>query len=898
MQKLKIRFLANLRFDEFYVTRRLSEVCPDINIRDIHNTNSFAIIVLDSEVECNKLLQQDILSQLERFHLKPVPSQAYSSSKALFVTKLRPHVLKSSQDAILQDLNMHNEHQARAVFVLQNKRLGIPSTLKILYNDPSAVDYVSKHGLRIFDLAISPENIHKEEHIEINQCFRCFSFCHKTKTCSSPVQKCSICAEHHHYKVCNSNRTKCALCDGPHQATFVRCPIRLLHINNLNENTARSADIPVPIPSTSGVNFPPLPSSHAQPPSHPYATSHPTPIPESSVRYSSVLKTPPPIPHPPKSLYNNPPLASKFTKLAPRSSSSSALQRRNPQRPVPPPSSTTHPRALSPSAPTHAPLLSPPAGFGPSHPDADPVLPPPPASAYIPPPPASAYIPPPPPPSTSTSYPPEGSALITHGQHYIQFKIADRLADKLAGSDHYLYARIMNNFLSQCNLPLLNIEEFFHIANVPIPDLSNPTPIPPPPEPTPSPAIRIVPPPPKLNVSLPPSSPPPFKPKSTRSRNTPHPPSPSKPASPPPKPSCPRSPLPPSPSKPAPPPPNPSCPRSPAKPTPSPPSPPCPQTPVSSRISPPTHKPILSLPTPSKPSSVQVTPPSPASNPTPESPQRSIPTPPAPTKTPSLPPTSQPSSVISSSPRIPPPSPLPAFLSSPTSLPTKPSVTTASPSLTPPPPLRSSLSSPTFDFTPTFLRTNQSSSTPSLPLPPRDPSSLANASLPQRPPRSSRARQETVVDLNPSSQSIPPTLDLVSPSPSAPSQESDIFVPHNLPLHSPSQSESPDSLNLRLTESLPIQPSLNLHLSSSTPSASQSSQVPHLTPIQESYASFNSTDSNISVDVEGSPTPPSSANSADIFITQQNPPMNRYPLRNKVGSSSCSSSRSTSPLTM
>ena len=123
MFKIKIRFLANLKFDEFYVTRRVSEVCPDLNIRDIHNTNQFSILVLDSETEGNKLLQHSVISQLEPFHLKPVPSQAYSSSKALFVTKLRPYVLTANTETILEDLNMHNEHQARAVFILQNKRL-------------------------------------------------------------------------------------------------------------------------------------------------------------------------------------------------------------------------------------------------------------------------------------------------------------------------------------------------------------------------------------------------------------------------------------------------------------------------------------------------------------------------------------------------------------------------------------------------------------------------------------------------------------------------------------------------------------------------------------------------------------------------------------------------------
>ena len=844
MFKVKVRFLANLRFDEFYVTRRLSEICPDINIRDIHNTNQFSIIVLDSEAEGSKLLQPEIINALEPFHLKPVPSQAYSSSKAIFVTKLGQHVLRSSQDAILQDINTHNEHKARAVFVLQNRRLGIPSTLKVLYNDPQTVEYVVKRGIKIFDLAISPENIRREEHVELTQCYRCFSFCHNTKSCTSPVQKCSICAEYHHYKSCNRQRTRCALCDGPHQATFVRCPIRLLTIANRNEETARSASVSSHAPTTSAVNFPPLPPSHAHAPSYPQPVPPPPQTPSSSTHYASAVKTPPPIPPPRKSLYNNPPLNSKFVKLNSRPSTSS-ISRRDLQRYNPPPSSSSvRPRGQSTQPPQIVPPPpppAPPANPVPSHPAPAQIQPPPPAPVQAPP-------PPPPPTPASTSYPPYGSALYTHGEYYYSFKVADRLADKLAGQDHYLYAKIMNNYLKQCNLPLLNIDEFFRIANVPIPSPSPPTPSPPTPIPEPS----------------HPSTPTPI------------------------------------PSKPPPPSPTPRS-----------------QHPAAPRVSPPPRTPTdsPSPSTPSKPSSARPsTPPSTPPQP-PKSFQHPRPmSPPPTTKSPSSPPPSKSSSVLAS-PRIPPPSPLPTFVTSSPSLPNSQASTSASPLPTPSVPLQTSppttpsvtsrsvvptssiLSSPSYDFTPSFVANRQ---TPSLPLSPHEiPSSPATASpLPQRPQRVSRPRDETfAININPSpSPSIPPTVDLVTPS--DPSQESEIYIPHNLPLHSPSQNESSASLNLHLSRSLSIDQSLNLRLSSSTPSSSQRPQAYPLTPIPESCPSINSSDSDISVDVEGSPSPPLSVDSAAIFITQPDPPPNRYPLRNKQGPSSCSSSRSSSPLTM
>ena len=123
MAKIKVKFLSNLKFDEYYVTCRLAEVCPHVNIRDVHNTNLFSIIVLDNQADANLLLDPALVAKLEEAHLRPVPSQAYSISKAVFVTKLRPYILEYSQDVILNNINQGNEQEASAVIVLQNRHL-------------------------------------------------------------------------------------------------------------------------------------------------------------------------------------------------------------------------------------------------------------------------------------------------------------------------------------------------------------------------------------------------------------------------------------------------------------------------------------------------------------------------------------------------------------------------------------------------------------------------------------------------------------------------------------------------------------------------------------------------------------------------------------------------------
>ena len=463
--KLKLKFLSNLKFDERYVINRIVEVAPEVNIRDVHVNNFFAFVVLDSERVVSSFFDQNIVDKLQPFHLKPVPSQDSLINKSIFITKLRPYVTSYSYEEILSDLNNNNPYKAHSLYKLQNDKYDQVTTLKVIFQDPLAVEHALNNGIKLFNIKVKPSNIHRETITKVQQCYKCFSYSHTIKDCTLNIQKCSLCGKDHHYSNCKSpKKLKCLNCHGSHSSTFQRCPFRK-SITNL-----AAASTPNPNVNAS---FPPLPQpnvSHSA-----YASSTiADPVPSTSnIMYSSALKTPPTLPPPPQFSSVNP-LPSKLTKLTPRS----IVLRNNMSNstPMPPPSSTiVHPLPPLPSAyvtpdvASSQEILQPPTTLPPL---SDLIAPPPPPSSQIPP---VTSIP-----STSTLPPstaPNPEVVSFANNLYIPFKVADKMAERLAGPNTFLYGQLMNHFLQENNLSTINLEAFYKIANIPIPT-SSPAPVP------------------------------------------------------------------------------------------------------------------------------------------------------------------------------------------------------------------------------------------------------------------------------------------------------------------------------------------------------------------------------------------------------------------------------------
>ena len=90
-------------------------------------------------------------------------------------------------------------------------------------------DRVLSDGLICFYIRISPNQIQREEYINLLMCFNCYQYeDHSSANCQhNNIQWCSECgAKDHTYKECSPNSKKqCLNCNGNHRTMAMSCPI-------------------------------------------------------------------------------------------------------------------------------------------------------------------------------------------------------------------------------------------------------------------------------------------------------------------------------------------------------------------------------------------------------------------------------------------------------------------------------------------------------------------------------------------------------------------------------------------------------------------------------------------------------------------------------------------------
>ena len=284
--KIRIKFLNNIRKDERFVTSKALEFCPTINLRDAHHAKTHVILTLSSEAEIISLLSDTAIEKFKEVGLKPLCPPKLYTDRTIYVTKLRPYITDLHYSEILDELNSYDGNpKIQKVFLIPNKS-SYSKTLKLICETPEEATKACAEGIFLYDIQVSPENIRKETYTHIDQCFKCFSLNHATFKCPSEKEFCSICAQEHHYSKCtNKDNPKCKLCDGNHTAISYSCPVRKLHMQNLNEKQQQAvnqmpthnpqiATTIVTTPAIDKSNFPSLPTASKQPAIQPQPVNH------------------------------------------------------------------------------------------------------------------------------------------------------------------------------------------------------------------------------------------------------------------------------------------------------------------------------------------------------------------------------------------------------------------------------------------------------------------------------------------------------------------------------------------------------------------------------------------------------------------------------------------------
>ena len=407
MIKFKVTALDGLKRNEFILMRDLNTI-TSLNISNVFQARDAAIVTIDSYDELDKLLSPESCAKLNELKLKITPPPNYKPERSVFIPRVPEFISTANDDVIIQEINENNQNVKAievAIITPSNNNKDVRKTLKVVFQSKAQADLASNHGFHIGEMNIKPSFVHKEDYVNVPQCYRCFSYEHLVNECKAPLPTCSICSGSHNYKQCpDKTKILCCVCGAPHTAISPKCPSRKVAIQKLKDSNKK----PKQNVNPSGNN----PPNNSNPPGHSSNPSEFPSLPNSKPNAwtSSVLN-------------NDAQVSQGFIP---------ASIPDNQNNTQPPPSFTT-PLYQPHSSQIH---LNPQVSSHPQPP-------------YIN---LNNQVPTNPVPSTSNN--------IKDHEWQIRLDIWKTLADKIAGDDHIKYTNIMNSFLIQYELEPITLPEY------------------------------------------------------------------------------------------------------------------------------------------------------------------------------------------------------------------------------------------------------------------------------------------------------------------------------------------------------------------------------------------------------------------------------------------------------
>ena len=227
----------------------LLELCSNkkISVNNIFRKDNGFTLVLLNHSEAEKLFDVSIMSVLSTNRFEPILSNKLKSYRTILAKRIDRSTLESSPDSIKTEINTVNRDKIEATDVF---RIPNSSILKITLKTSAMADIVLNEGFSMFFIHISPYMLHREDYIELINCFNCYAIDeHLKKDCpKEPKIICSICASDHFYRQCTASpdQYRCINCGGRHKTLHNSCPLRkarIKHIRNQRTNGDSYANV-------------------------------------------------------------------------------------------------------------------------------------------------------------------------------------------------------------------------------------------------------------------------------------------------------------------------------------------------------------------------------------------------------------------------------------------------------------------------------------------------------------------------------------------------------------------------------------------------------------------------------------------------------------------------------
>lgn len=250
----------------------------------------YIVVSLASENDLTEHTNHDNTKKLASLGFTLVESREARCARTIMAFRV-PRFLLERVEELKDEIAHKNNIHVEKVTALKTR---VP-TLKITAGNITQADNLMKLGVRAFSVIIPPQQLEKERHTNITQCYKCYQFTHTTNTCTDTTQHCSKCsATGHTHKTCPSDVTKCLNCGLAHVAVSFDCQAKK-DAAKIQSNTAGPSN-----PTTQPTAGAQVPSEFAR---HAYATA---------VKTGAIPRRPnvPNTTQPPTSTPNPPPIDS------------------------------------------------------------------------------------------------------------------------------------------------------------------------------------------------------------------------------------------------------------------------------------------------------------------------------------------------------------------------------------------------------------------------------------------------------------------------------------------------------------------------------------------------------------------------------------------------------------
>ena len=237
----------------------------NILLTHISETSSGFTIKSDSSKDVDTLLNNS--ATLLTKNLKLIPPPKLLTRRTLLVRQLDKEVTDMSNEVFVDRFNNHSRNTENNLEILE--KINLPDkdhVMKIICSNNTSAEHIIKHGFHFEYGKIASHQIHRQEHIDITVCYKCYSMDqHLTIHCPNQ-QVCSNCTDHHKHTRCpNSDHKFCVNCKREnrqynHHTLALSCPYR----KKIIQEKRKATYMPPPPPQT---HLPsPLPRTHYRQP--------------------------------------------------------------------------------------------------------------------------------------------------------------------------------------------------------------------------------------------------------------------------------------------------------------------------------------------------------------------------------------------------------------------------------------------------------------------------------------------------------------------------------------------------------------------------------------------------------------------------------------------------------